>query len=129
MDVYLNDHARAILAKYEGLDKPLPAMAEQRLNRTLKEVCKQAGIDAPVTRLRYSGSQRIEETIPKYEAVSSHIGRHTFVVQALTLGIPSEVIRKFTGHKSEKTMRPYVAIADTLKAQEMEKFNRPLLTK
>ncbi|WP_455515724.1 tyrosine-type recombinase/integrase [Porphyromonas sp.] len=129
IEVDLNDHARAILAKYEGLDKPLPAMAEQRLNRTIKDVCKQAGIDAPITRLRYSGSHRIEETIPKYEAVSSHIGRHTFVVQALTLGIPSEVIRKFTGHKSEKTMRPYVAIADTLKAQEMDKFNRPLLTK
>ena len=129
IEVDLNDHARAILAKYEGLDKPLPAMAEQRLNRTIKEVCKQAGINAPITRLRYSGSHRIEETIPKYEAVSSHIGRHTFVVQALTLGIPSEVIRKFTGHKSEKTMRPYVAIADTLKAQEMDKFNRPLLTK
>ena len=103
-------------------------MAEQRLNRTLKSVCEQAGINAPVTRLRYSGRQRIEETLPKYEVVTSHIGRHTFVVQALTLGIPSEVIRKYTGHKTEKTMRPYVAIADTLKAQEMEKFNRPLLS-
>ena len=103
-------------------------MAEQRLNRAIKSVCKQAGIDAPVTRLRYSGRQRIEEALPKYEVVTSHIGRHTFVVQALTLGIPSEVIRKYTGHKTEATMRPYIAIADTLKAQEMEKFNRPLLS-
>ena len=104
-------------------------MAEQRLNRTLKSICEQAGINAPITRLRYSGRHRIEETLKKYEVVTSHIGRHTFVVQALTLGIPSEVIRKYTGHKTEKTMRPYVAIADTLKAQEMEKFNRPLLEK
>ena len=103
-------------------------MAEQRLNRAIKSVCKQTGIDAPVTRLRYSGRQRIEEALPKYEVVTSHIGRHTFVVQALTLGIPSEVIRKYTGHKTEATMRPYIAIADTLKAQEMEKFNRPLLS-
>ena len=128
IEVDLNDHARAILSKYEGGDTPLPAMAEQRLNRILKKVSKQAGIDSPVTRLRYSGSQRIEETLPKYEVITSHIGRHTFVVQALTLGIPSEVIRKYTGHKTEATMRPYIAIADTLKAQEMAKFNRPLLS-
>lgn len=128
IEVDINDHARAILDKYKGDETPLPPMAEQRLNRTLKSVCEQARIDAPVTRLRYSGRQRIEETLPKYEVVTSHIGRHTFVVQALTLGIPSEVIRKYTGHKTEKTMRPYVAIADTLKAQEMEKFNRPLLS-
>lgn len=129
IEVNLNDHARAILTKYEGGDTPLPPMAEQRLNRTLKSVCEQAGINAPVTRLRYSGRHRIEETLKKYEVITSHVGRHTFVVQALTLGIPSEVIRKYTGHKTEATMRPYIAIADTLKAQEMEKFNRPLLEK
>ena len=129
IEVNLNDHARAILAKYEGGDTPLPPMAEQRLNRTLKSVCEQAGINAPVTRLRYSGRHRIEETLKKYEVITSHVGRHTFVVQALTLGIPSEVIRKYTGHKTEATMLPYIAIADTLKAQEMEKFNRPLLEK
>ena len=128
IEVDLNDHARAILAKYKGADKPLPSMAEQRINRALKDICKQAGIDTPVTRLRYSGRERIEETLPKYEVITSHIGRHTFVVQALTLGIPSEVIRKYTGHKTEATMRPYIAIADTLKTQEMAKFNRPLLT-
>lgn len=128
IEVDLNDHARAILAKYKGADKPLPSMAEQRINRALKDICKQAGIDTPVTRLRYSGRERIEETLHKYEVITSHIGRHTFVVQALTLGIPSEVIRKYTGHKTEATMRPYIAIADTLKAQEMAKFNRPLLT-
>ena len=128
IEVDINDHARAILNKYKGEERPLPAMAEQRLNRAIKSACKQAGIDAPVTRLRYSGRQRIEEALPKYEVVTSHIGRHTFVVQALTLGIPSEVIRKYTGHKTEATMRPYIAIADTLKAQEMEKFNRPLLS-
>nr|DAR85726.1 MAG TPA: Integrase [Caudoviricetes sp.] len=127
-EVDLNDYSRAILNRYKGSDRPLPTMAEQRLNRTIKEVCKQAGIDAPITRLRYSGSSRTEDTRPKYEFVTSHIGRHTFVVTALTLGIPSEVIRKFTGHKTEKTMRPYLAIVDKLKAQEMAKFNRPLTT-
>ena len=64
--------------------------------------------------------------MPKYELVSIHTGRHTFVVAALTLGIPTEVIRKFTGHKSLDAMASYIAIVDELKAQEMDKFNRPL---
>lgn len=101
-------------------------MAEQRLNHIIKSVANQAGIDTPITRLRYSGADRTEEAYPKYALISSHIGRHTFVVTALTLDIPSEVIRKYTDHKTEATMRLYIAIADQLKAQEMAKFNRPL---
>lgn len=130
IDIPLNDYAKAILDRYkeeeyEG-NRALPPMAEQRLNRTIKKVCEQAGINTPITRLRYSAHTRLEETYPKWELVSSHVGRHTFVVTALTLGIPSEVIRKYTGHKTEATMRPYIAIADQLKEQEMAKFNRPL---
>lgn len=129
-EIPLNDYARAILERYKGEDfdgdRALPPMAEQRLNHTIKSVVQQAGIDTPITRLRYSGAERLEETYPKYALISSHIGRHTFVVTALTLGIPSEVIRKYTGHKTEATMRPYIAIADRLKAKEMAKFNRPL---
>ncbi len=129
-EIPLNDYARDILQRYKKEvfdgDRALPPMAEQRLNRIIKSVAEQAGIDTPITRLRYSGADRIEETYPKHALVSSHVGRHTFVVTALTLGIPSEVIRKYTGHKTEATIRPYIAIADQLKAQEMAKFNRPL---
>ena len=130
-EIPLNDHARAILKRYQtdtsDDDRALPPKAEQRLNRTIKAVCQQASIDTPITRLRYSGTERTEETFYKYELVSSHIGRHTVVVNALALGIPSEVIlRKYTGHKTEKTMLPYIAIVDKLKEQEMAKFNRPL---
>ena len=56
-------------------------MAEQRLNHIIKSVANQAGIDTPITRLRYSGADRTEEAYPKYALISSHIGRHTFVVQ------------------------------------------------
>lgn len=129
-EIPLNDYARDILERYKKEafdgDRALPPMAEQRLNRIIKSVAEQAGIDTPITRLRYSGADRLEETYPKHALLSSHVGRHTFVVTALTLGIPSEVIRKYTGHKTEATIRPYIAIADQLKAQEMAKFNRPL---
>lgn len=55
--------------------------------------------------------------------MSSHIGRRTFIVNGLYLGIPAEVIMKWTGHKDYQTMKPYIAIVDVLKT-EMNKFNK-----
>lgn len=56
--------------------------------------------------------------------MSSHIGRRTFIVNGLYLGIPAEVIMKWTGHKDYQTMKPYIAIVDVLKKTEMNKFNK-----
>ena len=53
----------------------------------------------------------------------THAARRTFVINALRLGIPSEVIIKWTGHKDFSALKPYVKIVDELKASEMDKFN------
>lgn len=49
--------------------------------------------------------------------------RRTFVVTALTIGIPAEVIMRWTGHSDWKSLQPYVAIVEDLKRSEMEKFD------
>ena len=59
----------------------------------------------------------------KWELITTHCGRRTFIVNALFLGIPAEVVMKWTGHADYKAMKPYVAIVDQLKAKEMNKFN------
>ena len=43
IEVDINDHARAILNKYKGEERPLPAMAEQRLNRAIKKRVQAGG--------------------------------------------------------------------------------------
>lgn len=90
---------------------------------TLKRLAERAGIDAPFTKTYYIGSERREQTLPKYKIISSHVARRTFVTVALTLGIPAEVVMKWTGHKDYKTMRPYMDIVDKLKKQNMQKFD------
>lgn len=129
-EVNINDYSREIIDKYMRLSPPdgrlLPLVIPATLNYNIKRLCKRAGIDTPITRLKVSGGVTTEVTSPKHELVSIHTGRHTFVVTALSLGIPTEVIRKFTGHKSLSAMASYVAIVDDLKAREMDKFNRPL---
>ena len=126
--IELNDYSRAILDKYANCrfpdDKALPVLANSLANRYLKELGKLAGIDEPQRVVYFQGSRRCEEVRPKWALLTTHCGRRTFVVNALRLGIPAEVIMKWTGHSDYKAMRPYVKIVDDLKEQEMRKFNQ-----
>lgn len=94
------------------------------MNEYLKKMGKIVGIDEEVSEVYFRGNKRFEEVSPKYELLSTHCGRRTFVVNALSLGIPAEVIMRWTGHSDHKAMKPYVAIVDELKRSEMDKFNQ-----
>ena len=71
----------------------------------------------------YRGNERQDLRLPKYEVVSTHTGRKSFICNALALGIPVDVVMKWTGHADYKSMKPYIAVADEIKAREMAKFN------
>jgi len=43
-------------------------------------------------------------------------------VNSFRLGIPAEVIMKWTGHSDFTAMKPYVAIVDELKKENMAKY-------
>jgi integrase len=126
--IELNDYSRAIFKKYEGIRLPndlaLPVISNVKMNEHLKEMGKITGLDTPQRIVYFKGKQRFEEVLPKYALLTTHCGRRTFIVNALRLGIPSEVIMKWTGHGDFKAMKPYVKIVDKLKASEMEKFNK-----
>jgi len=61
--------------------------------------------------------------IPKYKLLATHTGRRTFICTALSLGIPVNVVVKWTGHSDYKAMKPYIDIADDIKANVMKKFD------
>ena len=82
-----------------------------------------AKIDEPVRETYYKGNQRYDEVFPKYALMSSHAGRRTFICNALSLGIPPQVVMKWTGHSDYSAMKPYIDIADQTKINAMEKFN------
>ena len=125
--IELNKHSQALLDKYKDIpfkdDKALPVISNQKMNNYLKELCELAGIDTPVHLTYYRGQQRIDETLPKYELIGTHAGRRTFICNAILLGIPANVIMKWTGHSDYKAMKPYVDVADETKASAMSKFN------
>ena len=104
-------------------DKALPVISNQRMNDYLKELCELAGIDSPVHITYYRGQQRIDETRPKYELMGTHAARRTFICNAILLGIPANVIMKWTGHSDYKAMKPYIDVADETKVSAMSKFD------
>ena len=126
--IELNNHSKAILDKYKDVafedDKVLPVITNQKMNDYLKELAELAGIDEPVRQTYYRGNESIDEVTPKYALLGTHAGRRTFICNALALGIPPQVVMKWTGHSDYKAMKPYIDIADDIKANAMSKFNQ-----
>ena len=126
--IELNNHSKAILDKYKEVhfeyDKVLPVITNQKMNDYLKELAELAEIDEPVREVYYKGNKRIDEVTPKYAVLGTHAGRRTFICNALSLGIPAQVVMKWTGHSDYKAMKPYIDIADEIKASAMDKFNQ-----
>ncbi|MFV0522441.1 MAG: tyrosine-type recombinase/integrase [Mangrovibacterium sp.] len=125
--IELNKHSKAILDKYEAFhfedDKVLPVVSNQKMNQYLKELGEIAGIDEPIRETYYVGNERVDEISPKYSLLGTHTGRRTFICNALSLGIPAQVVMKWTGHSDYKSMKPYIDVADNIKASEMGKFD------
>ena len=125
--IELNDYSKAILDKYEGMVFPggtaLPVISNQKMNDYLKELAELAGLNAPVTQIYYKNGERIEETKPKYSVIGTHAGRRTFICNALSMGIPADIVMKWTGHSDYAAMKPYIDIAQSEKSKAMAKFN------
>lgn len=125
--IELNKHSKAILDKYKGSDFPndkvLPVISNVKMNEHLKRLGQVAGLDEPTRVVYFNGNVRHEDVYPKWSLLTTHCGRRTFVVTALMLGIPVEVIMRWTGHSSYQAMKPYAKIVDELKERSMSKFD------
>jgi integrase len=128
LSIELNKYSKAILEKYKDIHfenhMVLPVISNQKMNDYLKELGELAEINEPIRETYYKGNERIDEVTPKYALLSTHAGRRTFICNALALGIPAQVVMKWTGHSDYKAMKPYIDIADDIKANAMNKFNQ-----
>lgn len=114
-----------ILIKYNW---KIPIISEQKLNENIKRACKEAGIDSHVEIFRYAGEKRIRISGPKYEFISSHTERKSFITLALQAGLPVEYVMELTGITEYKTIQHYKAkFEDAAIEQELEKI--PLMRK
>lgn len=130
LSIELNSVTRAILEKYKDVPFPenraLPVLTTQAMNREIKTLCKLVGINEQIRITTYRGNQRKDEIKEKWGLVGTHTGRRTFIVTCLSLGIPPNIVMKWTGHSDYKSMKPYIDIVDSIKASEMTKLDNVL---
>lgn len=83
----------------------------QKFNVYVKDVCEIAEIDQPFVKPTYQGNVMREEQFQKFQLVTSHIARRSFVCNSILAGVPHETIMKVGGWKSEKSFRKYVQLS------------------
>lgn len=126
LEIDLNKYSRSILNKYSGIysDRALPYLTNFQLNYYIKQVGKLAEINETISISQYYGSDRVVERRPKWDLLSSHAGRRTFICNALALGISPNIVMKWTGHSEYSAMRPYIDIADSIRKKSMGLFDK-----
>ena len=102
--------AQEILDRYqdEPSSRALPVISRTKTAETIKEILRLAGIDAPFVRVRYKGTKKHEEVMPKWQAAATHTARHTFGTLMARMGIDPFTIRDFMGHADMKSTMVYV---------------------
>lgn len=93
--------AKVILEKYHYR---APKISDQEANRSIKQVCKLAGIDSTIQWNYSRGGKELTKDVPKYELITIHVSGKTFITNAKELWKlePTEVAA-ITG-KDFKTM-------------------------
>lgn len=106
-----------ILERNGGNFPDLPS--DQALNKTIKRVCKKAGINdiISVERTRAGKIERLK--LKKYEMISSHTARRTGATLMYFSGIPVAKIMKLTGHTTESSFFQYIRIDKLENAKEL----------
>jgi len=104
IEVVLHPAALEIWKRYHG---QLPKITAQPLNRAIKRAAQAAGIGAPWQIVHYRGAERLVEVVPKYAALTTHSGRHTFITLMEQRGVPLTDIQRIVGHQKVQTTARY----------------------
>lgn len=72
-------HTRAILERYENA---APKISEQQVNRNIKDICADCGIDKPVMFKSKRNGLLVEKLYAKHELITTHVAGKTFITLA-----------------------------------------------
>ena len=106
----------AILVKY---DNAMPRSYEQKVNKHIKEIAREAGITEPVEIEYVENGEKKKKSVPKCDLVKTHTARRSGATNMYMAGIPSIAIMKITGHKTEKEFMKYLKISEEETAMEL----------
>ncbi len=111
---------QAILDKYENR---LPKAYEQKVNKFIKEVAREAGITEKIEVSYVENGEKKTHLVDKCDLVKTHTARRSGATNMYLAGIPTIAIMKIKGHKTEKEFMKYIKITE--EQTTMELMNHP----
>jgi len=124
LTIFLNKYSLELYHKYKDIPTRdglmFPTKSNQKMNDNLKVIAKMLGFTRDITKMQFSGKDRIDETHRLCDVIGTHSARRTFVVHALEMGWAPQLVMSFTGHEDYDTMKPYIAITDKTRKKMME---------
>jgi integrase len=103
-------------------------ISDQKYNEYIKVVCDKAGINQIIKGSKMKASEKKSETgrkesgeFPKFELVTSHIGRRSFATNYYGI-IPTSLLMNATGHTTEKMFLEYIGKTETDMAKQLAEY-------
>ena len=96
-------------------------ISNQKMNKKLKKISKLADIKGEFTTVRNQGGERQEIVTHRWEKVTTHVGRKSFITNAIKRGMSISMVQKISGHASLKSMKPYIYLSGNDVASELFK--------
>lgn len=108
-------------------------ISDQNYNKYIKKVCKIAGLTEiiegdKITKIKVKGNEvkrSVRGFYPKYELITSHVGRRSFVSIGIQQGLTETAIMAQTGHKNNEMIKTY----NQTSAKDKARLNGTELTK
>lgn len=130
VEVSLNPVSRGVLDRMqeagnkvvEGKEYVFPRINNADYNHDLKIIGHLLELEGDIMGVQFKNGKRIETTVPRKDALTTHSGRHTFAVQALSAGVPGSVLMSWTGHSDYNSLKPYMGITSEAKKEGMKRF-------
>lgn len=112
---------KTILERY---NYQMPHLADQVINRYIKEIGKMAGIDEMIEMVETKGGNKTTVKYEKYKLIHSHTARRTGATLMYLAGMDVYDIMKITGHSSPNMLKKYIK-ADQLEVVDkiIDKYN------
>jgi len=118
--VPVNKFAQEILDRYpEDTMNIFPGLSSQKLNKYIKDCCKEAKFNERIKIVKYSGNKPSESTELKFNLITSHVARKTFITNSLILNMNQKAIKEIVGHKKDSTFNKYLKITEEFKKTQM----------
>lgn len=98
----------------EAIEQGFKITSDAKFRTGIKKLCKIAGIDQIEHLIRYKGGQPTSVNLPKYEFITPHTARRTFVTMMFYRGFTPSEVKPMSGH----SMTEIIEIYDKTKAEE-----------